>query len=389
MTDALVLLRMALVRLGFIVGLLRPLRRGVVIATASAPIIGGNLEAIRAELARRSPPIPVTVLAHRPGRGATGRLRAAVHAVLAGYHLASSRMFVVDDYYFPIYAVRPRRGTTIVQTWHASGAFKKMGYSLAGKTFGADPSLLRRVRIHANYDLCLVSAMRLAPHYAEAFRQPLHRFTSAIGIPRTDTLLDGAWRASTADAVRRRYAIPTGRRVLLFAPTFRGERTTEARHPENLDLHRLMATLGGDHVVLVRLHPFIRSRVVLDPLLAGFAIDVSGHGNIAELMAASDHLVTDYSSAIYEYALLGRPITFFAPDHEAYERERGFYLEYLTDLPGPIFETTQALAEHLRAGSFDTERVQRFAEASFDLADGQASERFVDEVVSPALVTSP
>lgn len=385
MTDALVVLRIALVRLGFLLGSRRPLQRRVVLATGSARTIGGNLEAIRAEIARRSPPIPVAILTHRPGRGLLDKLAAAWHAVVAGYRLATSRLFVVDDYYFPIYAITPRRGTMIVQTWHASGAFKKMGYSLAGKTFGADAALLRRVRIHANYDLCLVSAARLAPHYAEAFRQPLHRFSSRIGVPRADPLLDAAWCERSADAIRHCYKIPPGHRVLLFAPTFRGERTTNARHSDDLDLQRLREVLGRDHVVLVRLHPFIRSRMKLDPDLAGFAIDVSDHDDIGELMAASDALITDYSSIIYEYSLLERPIAFFAPDHSAYERERGFYLDYARDLPGPTFETTEPLAAYLRAGEFDTERVSRFRDTSFDVTDGRASARFVDDVVLPAV----
>jgi CDP-ribitol ribitolphosphotransferase len=104
-----------------------------------------------------------------------------------------------------------------------------------------------------------------------------------------------------------------------------------------------------------------------------------------ELMLVSDVLVTDYSSAIYEYALLERPIAFFAPDHASYEHERGFYLDFPDDLPGPVFETTEALAAYLRAGQFDLERVRRFREASFDVADGRSTARFVDEVVLPAL----
>ena len=117
----------------------------------------------------------------------------------------------------------------------------------------------------------------------------------------------------------------------------------------------LREALGDDHVLLVRLHPFVRSRTAIGPELEGFAIDVSDHPDINELMLVSDVLVTDYSSAIYEFALLGRPMVFFAPDYEAYEAERGFYFDYRTGVPGPIFETSEALAAYLRAGEFDLE----------------------------------
>jgi CDP-ribitol ribitolphosphotransferase len=151
----------------------------------------------------------------------------------------------------------------------------------------------------------------------------------------------------------------------------------------------LRAELGADHMLLLRDHPFVRSRLRLGPDLSGFVIDGSGHSDINELMLISDVLVTDYSSAIFEFALLGRPMAFFAPDHQAYELERGFYLDYRTFVPGPVFETTEALAAYLRAGRFDSSVVKRFAATSFDVADGHASERFVDRVVVPALPAQP
>ena len=102
-------------------------------------------------------------------------------------------------------------------------------------------------------------------------------------------------------------------------------------------------------------------------------------------MLVSDVLVTDYSSAIYEFSLLGRPMAFFAPDYEAYERERGFYFDYRTGVPGPIFETTDELAALSPRREFDLERVDRFRAASFDVADGRSTRRVTDELIVPSL----
>jgi CDP-glycerol glycerophosphotransferase (TagB/SpsB family) len=378
----------ALVRLGFALGRMTLLRSRVVLATAHADRIGGNLAFIRDELASRQPRIPTTVLAHRASDSLSGRARSLFDLVVAGWHLATARVVVVDDYYFPMDAIRPRPGTTRVQVWHACGAFKRFGYSVLDKGFGADEAAVAGFPIHVNYDLCLVSAMRIAPFYAEAFRQPVERFASRFGIPRTDLFFDAPRVAAAAAAVRARYRIPPDRRVILYAPTFRGERTTQARSPEDLDLDVLRDALGSDHVLLVRAHPFAAARSgAASRGRAGdaFAIDVSDHPEIDELMLVSDVLVTDYSSAIYEFALLDRPIGFFAPDHAAYARERGFYLDYPADLPGPAFETTEDLAGWLRAGAFDLERIRRFRNESFDVADGRATRRLVDEIVVPAL----
>jgi CDP-glycerol glycerophosphotransferase (TagB/SpsB family) len=174
-------------------------------------------------------------------------------------------------------------------------------------------------------------------------------------------------------------------RVILYAPTFRGDDMTKARHPEDLDLGLLARTLGADHVLLLRRHPAARRQALAVPGREGFIIDVSDYPEVNELMLVSDVLLTDYSSVAFEFALLERPMAFFAPDADAYERERGFYFDYRATMPGPVFETTDALAAYLRAGSFDLARVESFSKTWFEVADGHASERFVERVVVPAL----
>ena len=385
MRDLVLTIRIALVRVGFTLGRLFPLRSRVVLATAHAARLGGNLASIHDDLVARHPEVRVAIVARRPERGTRGKVGAAWAGVVAGYYLATSRVIVVDDYFFPIYVVRPRAGTTIIQTWHACGAFKKVGYSVLDKSFGVDETLASRVRIHSNYDVCLVASQAAAPHYAEAFRQPLDKFVARLGIPRTDVFFGEERLERIRAAVRARYGLTDGRRVVLYAPTFRGDSVTDARATDDLDLTVLRDAIGADHVLLVRLHPFIRSRTVIGPELAGFAIDVSDHPDINELMLVSDVLVTDYSSAIYEFALLDRPMVFFAPDYEAYEAERGFYFDYRTGVPGPIFETSEALADYLRAGEFDLGRVERFRRESFDVADGRSTARVTDELIVPAL----
>jgi teichoic acid ribitol-phosphate primase len=381
--------RMLAVRTGFLLGRLRPVRPHVVLATTRSSRLGGNLKAIAEELGRREPSVPARALPTPIGTGLLGRARAVRDAAVAGWHLATARVFVVDDHYFPMYVITPRPGTIRVQTWHAAGALKKVGYSVLDKGFGADEELVGMVPIHTNYDLCLMPADATTPHYMDAFRQPRERFTSALGIPRTDLFFDEERRARATRAIRERYAIPVGRRVLLYAPTFRGESMHAARYDDHLDLPVLRAALGDEWVVLMRLHPSVRDAARVGPEDAMFVVDVSDWPDMNELMFVADLLVTDYSSAIFEFALLDRPMAFLAPDHEAYERERGFYVDYRASMPGPVFETTGDLAAYVREGSFDPDASRAFARASFDVADGRASARFVDCVVLPALDGRP
>jgi len=379
--------RIALVRLGFLLGRFRPVRRRIVLATSHDPVPRGNLAVLRRALAAHQPSVPVVIQAFSVGRGLGAQWRAARESIRAGYLLASSAVFVVDDFFLPVYVVQPRPGTTIIQVWHACGAFKRFGYSTRDKTFGADESTLGRLRIHANYDVCLVSSMSVAPAYADAFGQPLERFRSDLGIPRTDAVIPGPGTPALVADLRHRYAIPDGKRVILYAPTFRGTSITAARADGLPDWYALRDALVDDHVLLVRLHPFVRSGLTIDRELDGFVTDVSDHRDINELLHITDVLVTDYSSVIYEFALLGRPMVFYAPDLDAYEAERGFYFDYRSGVPGPVAETTAALAEALRSldAEAGAEQARSFARASFDIADGHATERVVEGLLIPAL----
>jgi CDP-glycerol glycerophosphotransferase (TagB/SpsB family) len=374
-------IRWLLTRIGYLAGRLARRRPRIVLATTASDTISGNLAWIAAGLRQELPGVEVVELARRRGTGLRDLAAAMLHVMRAGYHLATARMFIVDDYYFPMYVVPHPPGSRWVQVWHACGAFKKFGYSVLDKTFGADAAYVQRVPIHSTYDICLVSAERFTPAYMEAFGLPRERFTSGVGIPRTDLFFDQPLVERTIATVRARYGIPADKRVVLYAPTFRGDRPTAARDPSGLDIAQLEALVREDHVVLMRSHPFVRGSGAADRP-AG-VIDVSDHHDINELMLVTDVLVTDYSSSIYEFALLGRPIGFLAADHEAYEGERGFYFDYMSGVPGPVFTTTEELAAWLRAGAFDLERVRAFAAASFDVADGTATARFIRDIVRP------
>ncbi len=378
-------IRKLFVRIGFALGRLLPLRPQVVFAISHSLEITGNLAFIRDELDRRDPPIPYRIHAYRSARSWRSYFVGFVRLAQSGFHLATSRVFIVDDYFFPVYVVTPRPGTTVIQTWHASGAFKKIGWSVLDKSFGADEELVSQVTIHSNYDVCLMASKHAAVYYADAFHQPMEKFRTDLGMPRTDILFGDEKVRRIEAEVRAKYALPPGKKVILYAPTFRGDSVRRARTPENLDLRAMAEALGDDHVLLLRLHPFVRKSTPIPDDLTSFAIDASDHPDIHELMLVSDVLITDYSSAIFEFSLLERPMLFFAPDHDEYLDERGFYWDYRTGVPGPVVETTSEVIASLRAGTFDLERVKAFKAESFEVADGHASERVVDALVLPAL----
>ncbi|MGL5829395.1 MAG: CDP-glycerol glycerophosphotransferase family protein, partial [Angustibacter sp.] len=120
--------------------------------------------------------------------------------------------------------------------------------------------------------------------------------------------------------------------------------------------------------------------------LQGRVIDVSGYPEIQELYLASDLLVTDYSSVFFDFAALGRPMVFYAPDLLSYQNElRGFYLDYQRDLPGPVTTTQDELARELRARLFESPHDDvptEFLDTYAPNDDGAAASRVVDAIFS-------
>ncbi len=180
---------------------------------------------------------------------------------------------------------------------------------------------------------------------------------------------------------------------MLYAPTFRDDQPAGQNRFSfalPLDLERFTRELGPDVVLLLRMHVLVRGGAPVPDELADRVVDVSSYPEIAELYLASDVLVTDYSSVFFDFAALRRPMLFYAYDLEAYrDTLRGFYLDYLTDLPGPVVRTEDELYAALRDLPGVTaaygERYDAFLQRFAPHDDGHAAERVVDAVFADAI----
>jgi CDP-glycerol glycerophosphotransferase len=189
-----------------------------------------------------------------------------------------------------------------------------------------------------------------------------------------------------AAAVRRRLGLPAGRRVVLYAPTWRDDQFHGAgryRFVTRLDSDQARRALGDDHVLLVRRHP---NQVDEIPQAGdGFVWDVSTYPDMADLLALADVLVTDYSSAMVDFANTGRPMLFFTYDLDHYrDNLRGFSIDFEEDAPGPLLGTSADVVAALRdvdaVAAAHADRYKRFVERFCDLDDGKATVRVVDRL---------
>lgn len=293
--------------------------------------------------------------------------------------LARADTIVIDDYQ-PVIAHLTYPDARIIQLWHAWGAFKTVGYSRVGKPGCPSPFS----RVHKNYALAIVSSESEVAAYAEAFGIPETRVVPT-GIPRMDQFWDPARAAAGREATLEAYPAARGRRVFLFAPTFRGHGARMAFYDMDwLDLPALHALcVEKDAVCLIRMHPFVRTPLVIPPAYADRIIDGAiSTIDINDVLFATDLLITDYSSVVFEFSTMDRPMLFFAPDLEEYVANRDFYVDYASFVPGRIVRTFDALLDAIRREDHGAERLAAFRATHLDRFDGQATDRVIDLIVA-------
>ncbi|MCU5745344.1 bifunctional glycosyltransferase family 2 protein/CDP-glycerol:glycerophosphate glycerophosphotransferase [Staphylococcus sp. SQ8-PEA] len=185
------------------------------------------------------------------------------------------------------------------------------------------------------------------------------------GYPRNDILVNKCNDKAFSDKIRERLNITKGKKVIMYAPTWRDDEfVKKGQYLFNLkiDLENLYEQLGNDTVILLRMHYLIANALDLSGY-EDFAIDVSSYDDVSELFLISDALITDYSSVMFDYGILKRPQFFFAYDIEKYDKGlRGFYMDYESELPGPIYTDAYQLTESLK----DLDKVQEEYQSKID-----------------------
>lgn len=366
-----------LISFSYKVSSILPVKNVITFATFRTTDLTGNFEFIHKAVCKRGLHYKFNYMFKKFKPSLLGKADYLLHMIKAGYKMATSKYFIVDDYYFPVYVIKPRKGTKIIQVWHACGAFKKFGYDVLGKSYGASDSYIKDISIHKNYDAVTVSSINVAKHYASAFNMDENK-VYATGVPRTDVFFSKESISQAKEKVYSTFPELKGKRVILFAPTFRGKGQTDVNFNMTVDLRKISDSIGENDIFALKMHPFVKSRFKNQ---FKNIIDLSDYEDVNHLLMVADMLVTDYSSVIFEYSLMERPIVMYAPDKDEYIGERDFYFEYDSFVPGPIVNSTEEILEMINNKDFDLSRVKEFKNKFFDYHDGKSTERFVDKFI--------
>jgi CDP-glycerol glycerophosphotransferase (TagB/SpsB family) len=275
-------------------------------------------------------------------------------------------------------------GTTYLQTWHGT-MLKRIHNDVLWAPEGRLAYLDQDI---ARWDLLLspnaVTTERLRKAFG--FTGPIHE----TGLPRND-LLSSPRRDEVRARVRADLGIDEGQKVVLYTPTWRDDLVFEGNEGQDfefpIDLDAFTERLGSDHVLLLRLHNMVMSR--LEVVEGSVVRDVCSHPDIRDLYLAADLMVTDYSSTMFDFAITGRPMVFYTYDLDRYRDQlRGFYFDLQDVAPGPLVRTSaelvDAIADIDRISEQNAARYARFQELFSHLEDGAATRRVLDLILPTA-----
>ncbi|GAB3989801.1 hypothetical protein GCM10028771_05340 [Nocardioides marmoraquaticus] len=348
---------------------------------------GGDSPApVAAELHRRRPDLDLVFVVEDRSVVVPDVARKVVRLSAEHLELWARARYVVVNAGQPSF-LRRREGQVVVQTWHGS-PLKRIGHDRLANdvdNWFHRQNLVDTVR---QWDHLVAQSPFARERLREAFRFDGSMLDS--GYPRNDVLCSPG-RDEVARATRARLGIPADAKVVLYAPTWRETRRSGFVYDKVLYLDAEQAARDlGCHVLVRGHYNSMRASEDRDP--TGRVVDVTRYPDIADLYLACDAMVTDYSSAFFDFAVTDKPMVFLAPDLAAYRDDsRGFYLDYADTVPGPIRMTSDEvvaeLREELRDPGRHAERRERFRGQYAPWDDGGASARVVDALLggSPAV----
>ena len=285
-----------------------------------------------------------------------------------------SEYIIIDDYFPAIICISDKANKKIIQVWHAGSGFKSVGYS----RFGLKNSQDIINSAHRKYTYTIVGSQHLVSEYAEAFGVD-EDSVIPTGLPRIDHFLNEDTIKNIKTSFYNEHPGFNDKKIILFAPTFRGTGKKDAYfNYDKINFDELFDFCGDEYLIIFKMHPFIKERVPIPAEYNERFIDLTEYPSINDLLHITDILITDYSSVIYEFSLLNRPMFFFAYDKKKYSVNRGFHRDYETYAPGKICNTFDELIGALKNREYEMDKVINYVKENFDYKDNKSSDRFID-----------
>ncbi|TAH71161.1 MAG: hypothetical protein EWM47_04675 [Anaerolineaceae bacterium] len=291
------------------------------------------------------------------------------------YHMARSKIILMDNVFLPMAYIRIKGNVKVIQLWHGTGTIKKFGQDVNSGRL----KVLEK-RANRNITHLIVNNKQTAKLYAKVFGVDLDR-VYPVGLPKTDDIFNRMQRINRdktnaeKNIIYEKYNLPMEKKLILYAPTFRDMNLGSDAVLKHVE--EMARKLPMNYILGLRLHPYVAR--MAQKLHIDNVCDLSGERSLSLLMMASDLLITDYSSIIFEFCITKKPMIFFAYDLDDFTSSgRGFYNDYVSYVPGPIARNSKEVIDIINEEEFSLDMIQSFNRDNFPNLDGKATERIIE-----------
>ena len=291
----------------------------------------------------------------------------------------NARLLFCDNYYaFLAGCPLDHTQTKVIQVWHANGAVKSFGWEEPRTQHRSRADKRRFQRVYNQFDEYVVGSTQMARVFTRSYHVPESRMR-VLGYPRSDRLFDQTWRQRTPARIYEQYPELRGKEVILYAPTYREDAAGKPFFQIPSDFAQIVAALTPNQRLVVKLHPHVRASEQEFVKRFGQQVMMIPTFTTEDLLPVTDCLITDYSSVIFDYAVLpnaGRMI-FYWYDEVEYQRQVGLQPDMATWLPGPVCRTAREVSAALQSES-NQDNLATFNAQWNTMNDGEATRRVLD-----------
>ena len=301
------------------------------------------------------------------------------------YYTLRSGAWIFDARH--LYYLRKNKKAKYVQTWHGT-PLKKLALDMEYMDMNGSQDIERYHQEFRDNSLLWQYLISQNPFSSEIFRSAFDFKGEMleIGYPRNDILINRN-NAEDIDEIKSRFNIPKDKKIILYAPTWRDNQyhdNHEYKFATEMDFDKMHKELGDEYTLIVKFHYLVKENIDWSRY-DNFVIECDAEWDIQELYLISDMMITDYSSVMFDYSILKRPMIFFAYDLDNYKNNlRGFYFDMFEEVPGPICQTNEEMIEFIKnytEEDYQTqfgEKYKKWSEKFNPFDDGNASKKVIE-----------
>jgi len=287
------------------------------------------------------------------------------------YHLATSKVCIVDTYIIPVSILKHKKNIIIIQMCHGIGNIKKFGYQTLKKESGKNEKLSKLMNMHRNYDYLISTSKETSKFYAEAFDMDITKMLN-FGTPRIDYLLKIEQRKEN---ILKKYPDIKEKPVILYVATFR-------TYKDNYLKHFIKSAHLDKYNVIIHIHPVQYKYVPdIDKDINDERIYRCKDIPTMDLLSIADYVITDYSSFVFESAILEKPTYLYVNDYDKYIEKNGLNIDIFKELSGYVFKDASKLFNCIEKDKYNKKIIKKFKEKYIEVNDGTSTKKIVDFII--------